>query len=247
MQKAVVRRALALTCLLVPALLSAGCGGKAVLWGNTASSKDDGFSTDKVQWAYDGETVTFDFWTKSSSDYVVFECTGDAVAVPMDDKGTFQWSRSFKAGTEPKNYTVWATGYLRRGRVDWVYDKTAKEWYILQGYRDKADKITGEKRMTIRCYRIELRIEIAAPEGRPKSVSLALIKEDGTRVKVAQRTSLLGDKRGFLLIGPEDGNYHVLYAPTYKEVSRTGYTIAEVIVEHAGGRIARIEQRWQTP
>lgn len=235
-------------CMVLAGMATGGCQQPS-LWGDTASSKGDGFSTHPVQWAYDGELVNFDFWpARSGSHYVVFECEGKAVVVQEAENRGFLWTRSFKAGDKPKEYSIWATSYMRRGRYDWVYDKTTKEWYEHVGYRDRADSITGEKGMTIRCYRIQLKVPVPAPAGKPKAVTLKLTKEDGTSIKVPRRKSLISEERGFVLVGPdEEGKYEVRYTPTHNEVNRTGFTDVVVLVEHPNGKVTEIKQRWRTP
>jgi len=114
--------------------------GRARLWADTALPGGE-FSTQRRQWAYDGEPVTFELeYNLGQGGYVVFGTKGeDAVVNTPKIEGRYRWTHTFHCGAKPETYEVYATPYLTRDRCDWVYDKTEEKWYYYPGSGEKPD------------------------------------------------------------------------------------------------------------
>ena len=248
------RRGAALTgvaAALLLGLAATGCDmtAHARLWADTALP-DGAFSVQPRQWAYDGEPVAFELEADPGlANFVVFGVGGEETVVSIAKvEGRFRWTQAFRAGDRPQTFEVYAVPYLLRGKCDWVYDKKDDKWYHYPGANEKPDVPTDrEQRMTITCYRVEVRMGFAA-RGRTPGVELTLVRADGRRSAVRQRRAPEGDAPGFLLLGPDaKGLCEVTYVPRYDEVSRAGQTTAELLVQHGDGSTERIRQNLQTP
>ncbi len=153
----------------------AGCAEPtARLWADTALP-DGAMSTQSHQWAYGGETVTFELDCQpGSAQYVVFGIEGEETVVKIAKvAGKYRWTHVFAAGPKPHDIEVYARPFLIRDKCDYVYDKLEDKWYYYPGSGDKPDVQTcDEQTMTITVYRVELRLE-ARGAGRPAAEDLA--------------------------------------------------------------------------
>jgi hypothetical protein len=243
-----------LAALVMVCLGAAGCQSESAarLWADTALP-DGTLSTRSHQWAYDGEPVTFELEVPpGSAHYAVFGVGGDDTVVNTAEvEGRYRWTHVFHAGAKPQTFEVHAAPFLIRGKCDWIYESRTDKWTFYPGRSDKPDTLTAEERtMDITCYRVEVKMPFTARGGRPLHVRLALIKADGQRVEVPQAD--LGRKAedaqpGFLLQEFPNGSCEVAYTPPFNEVSRSGKTLAELIVQHADGTIERLKQELDTP
>ena len=233
-------------------VFTSGCApAHAVLWADTALP-DGRFSAARHQWAYDGEPVLFELQvTPGGANYIVFGKGDEATVMDMEEgRGQYRWTLVFQAGHEPQDYEVFAIPYLIREARDWVYDKNEKKWYFYPPRNDASDVQTApEQVMRITCYRREISTTFKARGGRPRRVTLTLVKGVGERVEIPQRPAdAPADARGFLLLGPnEKGECGVSYSPLYDEVSRDGTTQVEVVVEHGDGALERVVETIDTP
>ena len=233
-------------------VFTSGCApAHAVLWADTALP-DGRFSAARRQWAYDGEPVQFELQvTPGGANYIVFGQDDKASVVDMEEgRGQYRWTLVFQAGHEPQDYEIYAVPFLVREARDWVYDRTEKKWYFHPPRDDKSDVQTApERRMRITCYRREISTTFKARGGRPRRVTMTLVKGVGERVEIPQRPAdAPADARGFLLLGPnEKGECSVSYSPLYNEVSRAGTTQVEVVVEHGDGALERLVEKIDTP
>jgi hypothetical protein len=243
---------LGLLALALVALAGTGCGPTAQsrLWADTALP-DGGFSLQRHQWAYDGETVTFELECDPGlANYVVFGIAGDETVVNLAKvEGRYRWTHVFRCGPKAKTCEVYAVPYLIRGKCDYVYDKNDDKWYHYPGAHETPDVPTDrEQRMQITCYRVELKMRFAARGGPPNRLELSLTRETGERTVVPQRRVAAGDAPGFLFMGPDAaGLCEVTYVPRYSEVSLAGKTLAELVIEHADGSVERLRQNLDTP
>jgi len=237
---------------LAALIVAAGCGptARARMWADTALP-DGGFSLQRGQWAYDGETVTFELESDPGlTNYVVFGVAGDETVVSAPKvEGRFRWTRAFRCGERPQTYEVYAVPYLLRGRCDYVFDRNEDKWYHYPGAQEHPDLPSDrEKTLKITCYRVEVRLRFAARAGPPRSAVLTLTRADGQRTSVRQRRAAEGDAQGFSLQGPDARGFcEVTYVPRHNEVSRAGVTGAELVVEHADGSTERLRQELKTP
>ena len=238
--------------LLAAGVFTSGCApAHAVLWADTALP-DGRFSAARHQWAYDGEPVQFELQvTPGGANYIVFGKGDEATVVDMEEgRGQFRWTLVFQAGHEPQDYEVFAVPCLIREARDWIYDKNEKKWYFYPPRNDASDVQTApEQVMRITCYRREIAMTFKARGGRPRRVTMTLVKGAGERVAIPeQRPGAPSTGRGFLLLGPnEKGECGVSYSPLYNEVSRTGTTQVEVVVEHGDGSLERMVEKIDTP
>jgi len=242
-----------LTALLGLACLpAAGCfyGSPARLWADTALP-DGTMSLQRHQWAYDGETVTFDLECDPGAGvYAVFGVSGEDTVVDTGKAdGHYRWTHVFHTGVKPTTCVVYAMPFVVRGLRDWVFDKTEEKWYFYPSRSDKGDvQIGGEQRMKITCYRADIRMPVKARGGPPKGLELSLTKATGERRVIPARPPGAGGDRGFLLAGPDpSGSYEVSYTPTCEEVGRAGKTHVELVVEHADGSVERLQKDIDTP
>ena len=238
--------------MVAAGVFTSGCApAHAVLWADTALP-DGRFSAARHQWAYDGEPVQFELQvTPGGATYIVFGKGDEATVVDMEEgRGQYRWTLVFQAGHEPQDYEVFAIPYLIREVRDWVYDKNEKKWYFYPPRNDASDVQTApEQVMRITCYRREISMTFKARGGHPRRVTMTLVKGAGERVEIAeQRPGASPEGRGFLLLGPnEKGECGVSYSPLYNEVSRTGTTQVEVVVEHGDGSLERMVEKIDTP
>ena len=238
--------------LLAAGVFTSGCApAHATLWADT-SLADGRFSAARHQWAYDGEPVLFELQvTPGGANYIVFGKDDEAAVVDMEEgRGQYRWTLVFQAGHEPQDYEVFAVPFIIREARDWVYDKNEKKWYFYPPRNDASDVQTArEQRMRITCYRAEISMTFKARGGRPRHVTLALVKGTGERVEIPQRPAdAPADARGFLLLGPnEKGECSVSYSPLYNEVSRAGTTQVEIVVAHGDGSVERLVEEIDTP
>jgi len=189
--------------------------------------------------------------TPGGANYIVFGKGDEATVVDMEEgRGQYRWTLVFQAGHEPQDYEVFAIPYLIREARDWVYDKNEKKWYFYPPRNDANDVQTApEQVMRVTCYRREIAMTFKARGDRPRRVTITLVKGAGERVAIAeQRPGAPSTGRGFLLLGPnEKGECGVSYSPLYNEVSRTGTTQVEVVVEHGDGSLERMVEKIDTP
>jgi len=245
-------RAAAAAALAGLALAATGCMhvAGAKLYSDTAAP-DGQFSDAKRQWAYDGETVTFELVCDAGAvHYVVFGAGGDEEVVDSGkDEGRFRWSSTFHAGIGDKQYLVYGKPYLVRGRRDYIYDRLDQKWHFYPGRTDPVDVGTDrEQVIRLVCYRREFRVPVAGRGGPPKRIEVGLVKATGERTAVPPRPAGEPEARGFVVLGPDaKGLYTVSYTPTHTEVSRSGVTRAELLVEHADGSQERVQQDVDTP
>jgi len=258
--------------LLAAGVFTSGCApAHAVLWADTALANER-FSAARHQWAYDGEPVQFELQvTPGGANYIVFGKDDEATVVDMEEgRGQYRWTLVFQAGHEPQDYEVFAIPFIIREARDWVYDKNEKKWYFYPPRGDRSDVPTApEQVMRITCYRREISTTFKARGGRPRRVTMTLVKGVGDRVAIAEQrpgaspagpsaSSALRDLaaggpaveagRGFLLVGPnEKGECGVSYSPLYNEVSRAGTTQVELVVEHGDGSLERMVEKIDTP
>lgn len=238
--------------LLLAAAAAPGCAAMASarLWADTAQA-DGAPSIQRHQWAYDGETVTFELECDDGpARFVVFGAQGrETVVNTAALPGRYRWARTFNAGAEPKTVEVYAAVYLQRGKCDWVLDRSQDTWYFYPGGAEKPDLVAArEQSMKITCYRTEIRMPFAGRGGVPKRIELTLLKATGERKAIPPRRRVEADDKGFLLIGPDAaGQFEVVYTPTHDEVSRAGTTRAELLVEHADGAADRLIKDIDTP
>jgi CDP-diacylglycerol---serine O-phosphatidyltransferase len=244
--------------LVLMAALGLACGAaggcveaSSRLWADTALT-EGGMSSQAHQWAYDGETVTFELeCPPDAAQYVVFGISGDEEVVEIPQSaGRYRWTHTFKAGLTKKDYEVYARPYLVRGHRDYIFDSLENKWLFYPSRSDKPDVPTAaEKTMTITCYRIEMRIAFAARGGPPQKVSLSLVRSDGHRTVIPQRASSAAEgAAGFAILGPDArGVYEVVYVPRAGEVSRAEITRAELAVRHADGSESAQTQDYKTP
>ena len=238
--------------LLAAGVLTSGCApAHAVLWADTALANER-FSAARHQWAYDGEPVQFELQvTPGGANYIVFGQDDKASVVEMEEgRGQYRWTLVFQAGHEPQDYEIYAVPFLVREARDWVYDRTEKKWYFHPPRDDAPDVRTApEQVMRITCYRVEISMKFKARGGRPRRVTLTLVKGAGERVEIPeQRPGASAAGHGFLLAGPnEKGECGVSYSPLYNEVSRAGTTQVEVVVAHGDGSLERMVEKIDTP
>jgi hypothetical protein len=243
---------LGLLAMALAALVGTGCEptAQARLWADTALA-DGGFSLQRHQWAYDGETVTFELECDPGlANYIVFGIAGDETVVNTPKvEGRYRWTHVFRCGLKAKDYEVYAVPYLVRGKCDYIYDKNDEKWYHYPGAHEQPDFPTDkEQRMQITCYRVELKMRFTARGGPPKRLELGLTQEGGERIVVPQRRAAAGDAPGFLVMGPDAvGMCEVAYVPRASEVGRVGKTLAELVIEHADGSVERLRQDLNTP
>jgi hypothetical protein len=247
-----MRAASLVVAAVLAALAAAGCFYQtpARMWADTALP-DGQFSLQKQQWAYDGETVTFELQCDPGAvHYVVFGVAGHEFVVDEGRVlGRYRWTRVFRAGPEPQTFEVYARPFLMRGKCDWVRDPGSEEWHFYPGGTERTDLPTApECVMKVTCYRREVRLALEAKGGPPRRVELAMVTTDGRRVVVPPRPADKPEARGYLLVGPDDrGRAEVYYAPDYGDVSRAGKTRVELVVEHADGTLERITEDLDTP
>ncbi len=151
------------------------------------------------QWAYDGETVTFELDCQPGTvQYVVFGIEGDETVIDIPKvRGKYRWTHVFEAGLKAKDYEVYAKPFLIRDHRDYIYDKLEGKWYYYPSHDDKEDVQTApEQTMIITCYRTELRMKFEARGGRPEKVSLVLVKDDGQRTEIPQGQPLASSAPG---------------------------------------------------
>jgi len=260
--------------LLAAGVFTSGCApAHAVLWADTALP-DGRFSSARHQWAYDGEPVQFELQvTPGGATYIVFGKGDEATVVDMEEgRGQYRWTLVFQAGHEPQDYEVFAVPFITREVRDWVYDRTEKKWYFYPPRDDASDVPTArEQRMRVTCYRREISTTFKARGGRPRRVTMTLVKGTGERVEIAEQrpgpvaegtshyragaspegpsaSPAVEAGRGFLLVGPnEKGECGVSYSPLYHEVSRAGTTQVELVVEHGDGSLERMVEKIDTP
>lgn len=208
------------------------------------------FSAQRNQWAYDGETVTFQMeCAPGAGHFVLFTVQGkDYVVETPQAAGLYRWTHVFRAGAGPQVYTVSVSPFLMRGKCDWVYNSSTGAWDYYPGATNKPDIVVGdEQTMKITCYRAAVRFRFKAARGRPEGLTLSLTRDTG---QTSQRRTPQArtDDRLIALSGPDkDGFCEVTYAPTCEEVSRSGKTHAKLQVEYAGGETAVLEQDIDTP
>jgi len=248
--------------MLAAGVFTSGCApAHAVLWADTALP-DGRFSAARHQWAYDGEPVQFELQvTPGGANYIVFGKGDEASVVDMEEgRGQFLWTLVFQAGHEPQDYEIYAVPFLIRDARDWIYDKNEKKWYFYPPRNDESDVQTApEQVMRITCYRREISMTFKARGGRPRRVTMTLVKGVGDRVAIAEQrpgaspegpsaSPAVEAGRGFLLLGPnEKGGCGVSYLPLYNEVNRAGTTQVEVVVEHGDGSLERMVEKIDTP
>ncbi len=251
-------RSLLLFLLLLVMPPATGCSilgtmwfDRATMYADTRTLANDGFTNRSPQRAYEGEQVTFDFAPDYDvSDYAVFYLPGGSRRyVDRLDTGDtppyFRAIGSFKAGREPRTYTVEAIGFNVRGQNDWYYDKDKKQWvyHLTQG--DQQDFKVGSALMKIICYRVELDMHFSPGSRRVTDIVMIIIKGDGTRV---ERRLKIGDEPGLEIIGPDfQGEYRARYVPRYSEVNRVGETDVELRLTFADGTQEVIRQEIDTP
>jgi len=208
------------------------------------------FSPERHQWAYDGETVTFEMeCAPGAGHFVLFTVQGkDCVVETPQAAGLYRWTHVFKAGAGPQTYTISATPFLMRGKCDWVYNRTTGAWDYYPGTTNKPDiMVGGEQRMKITSYRTTVRFRFKALRGRPEALTLGLTTNT---VQTARHSTsqARADVPPIALVGPDkDGFCEVTYTPTYQEVSRAGKTHAKLEMVYAGGETAVLEQDINTP
>jgi CDP-diacylglycerol---serine O-phosphatidyltransferase len=242
----VLLAALGLACTM-----TAGCGeSSARLWADTALP-DGEMSLKSHQYAYDGETVTFELECPvGAAQYIVFGIAGDEEVVEIPQSaGRYRWTHTFAAGLKGKDYEVYARPFLIRGHRDYIFDSLEKKWLFYPSRSDKPDVPTAdEQTMTITCYRTELRMKFDM-HGTPRKMSLSLAKDDGKRTVIPQRAPADAQARGFFVLGPDakTGTCEVVYAPLAGEVNRAGTTRAELLIEYDDGAAERQVQDFKTP
>ncbi len=221
----------------------------ATLYADSRTDAGDGFTNRSPQWAWHEEPVTFDFAPDpASADYAIYLWPdGSKQYVTRSDEfgGYFRGVGVFRAGAEPRKNTVRAEAYTVRGANDWYYDKDRDEWVHHRMKTDEADWPAGSAEMEIICYRKE--VNIPFPADKPvERVELRLTRADGTRS--VHEVEFPGDGGAPEIFGPDDdGMYHVRYAPTWKEVSRTGTTRVELVVTCTDGKRKLFEDTVDTP
>jgi hypothetical protein len=252
--------------LVLAGLAGTGCvqTAGARLWADTASP-DATPSTQSRQWAYDGETVTFELEVPiGAAHYVIFGAGGeDTVVTTPRSPGRYRWTHVFHCGAKPQVYEVYATPFLIRGKIDWVFDSNEQKWIYYPTGNERADVATAPERvMTVTCYRVEVRIPFKERGGPPRQVSLSLLGADGRKVEVprarpaeAPATEAAGATKvakgaptpGYLILRQPNGDSQVQYTPRFDEVGRAGKTLAELLIVHADGSAERLTQELDTP
>lgn len=231
---------------------SAGCGQQVYTRLLADTSLPDGkFLDAKHQRAYDGEPVTFELETDPGGvHFVLFGVDGNETIVQSGDViGRYRWTHVFRAGSRPKEYEVYVQPFLLRGKCDWIYDRAKDTWFFYPSGGEKLDIPSAkERRMRITCSRVEVRVPFVARGGPPARAEMSLLKDTGDRVNVPRRRGDRPDEQGFLLVGPDDkAACEVVYTPRHDEVSRSGTTRVEVVVEHADGSTERLVRDIDTP
>jgi len=242
---------LGLAAGLLACLASAGCFWEEScrLSADTALAGGE-FSAQRVQWAYDGEPVTFELECAAGpGHFALFSVGGqDFVVETPHAAGCYRWTHAFTCGAEPRTYQVSATPYLMRGKIDWVYNSSTETWDYYPGSTNRPDvRVGSERKMTIKCYRTPVRVEFKATHGQPVDVALTLTKDTGETAK--HRIAGGREARpGVALAGPDAaGMCEAAYVPTHTEVSRAGMTHARFEVEYQAGEKEVFEQDVATP
>jgi len=233
-----------------------GCGqmflDRAVLFADTYTEDGSGFSEKSPQWAYEGETVTFDFAPDPDvTDYAVFTLPNGTQEyidrrTALDTDGFYRVTGRFVAGRESRQYTVSAKAYTVRRQRDWYYDRESKKWVLHVTQSDQADSQVGSASLKVICYRSQVEMTFAPGSRRTQDAVLVLLRSDGTRTE--RRVKVDGGQPGFDLIGPDaKGTYTVRYVPTWDEVNRTGKTDVELHLSYADGARDVIRTTIDTP
>lgn len=254
--------------LVLPGTILLTCGGcmmadSAVLYADTHTMAETGFTLRSPQYAYNDEPVTFDFAPDyRMTHYAIFIWPdGSAQHLGLNDivNTYFRAVRSFKGAVEPREYRVEARGFNRVGESDWYYDRETQRWEYFPMSRDAADRSTGSASMVIRCYLINLDLPLEAGGRRIERAELSLIRYDGSRTThiaaAAGAAGAVGGAGGAdaaggaaRLVGPDRrGNYRLLYTPVWSELNRTGTTELEVLIHYADGTQELKKQTIDTP
>ncbi|NIA21152.1 MAG: hypothetical protein GWP05_04080 [Anaerolineaceae bacterium] len=240
---------LVVSVLIAP--LAAGCFSPATMYADTRTLAKDGFTNKSPQWAYQGEPVTFDFAPDYGlTDYAVFYLP-DGSRRYVDKRQTtdtgpnYRAVGTFKAGREPRTYTIEAIAFNVRRQNDWYWDKDDKQWVYHRTQGDQPDFKVGSAKMEVICYRVEIRIQFSPGSRRVADIVMVLLKGDGSRTR---RRLKVGDEPGLEIIGPDNrGKYSARYVPKWNEVNRVGKTDVELQLTFGDGTQQVIRREIDTP